>query len=146
MRKRDRKFQEIRLEDNETFENYVKKREDDKKYGTDFRKIAKLVPQKPFHHAWRFDTAPGEDWSPYRKVGIGWKLKPTIVLAIIFFGIPLIAYPLLYLIYGYPQLMWVAFWNDFWLYLFFTIFTIFITKLIGYSLNKFDNLLRPYGK
>ena len=146
MRRRDREFRNIRLNDEETFDNYIKKREEDKKYGVDFRGIVKLVPQKPLHHAWRFDTAPGEDWSPYRKTGIGWKLKPTIILAIIFFGIPLIAYPLLYLIYGYPDLVWVAFWNYFWLYLFFTILTIFLTKLIGYSLNKFDNLLRPYGE
>jgi len=146
MRRRDREFRNIRLNDEETFNDYVKKREEDKKYGVDFRRIVKLVPQKPLHHAWRFDTAPREDWSPFRKTGIGWKLKPTLILAAIFFGIPLIAYPLSYLTSGYHEFACVSFWNDFWLYLFFTIFTLFLTKLISYSLNKFDNFLRPYGE
>lgn len=146
MRKRDKKFQEIRLEYNESFDDYVKKREKDRKYGVDIRGTVKLVPQKPLHYAWRYDTAPRDDWSPFRKTGIGWKLKPTIILAVIFFGIPLIAYPLSYLAAGYPEFAGVAFWNDFWLYLFFTFLTIFLTKLIGYSLSKFDRFLRPYGE
>lgn len=146
MRRRDRELRKIRLDKDETFDEYVKKREKDKKYKVDIRGTVKLIPQKKFHYAWRFDTAPREDWSPFRKTGIGWKLKPTIIIAIIFFGIPLIAYPLLYLGFGYPQFVWVAFWNDCWLYLFFAIFTIFLTKLIGYSLNKFDSFLRPYGE
>ncbi|MFX1525513.1 MAG: hypothetical protein ACFFCC_18550 [Promethearchaeota archaeon] len=146
MRKRDDKLRIIRLEEGESFDDYVKKREVDKKYGVDIRGTAKLVPQKPLHYAWRFDTAPREDWSPFRKTGIGWKLKPTIILAAIFFGIPLIAYPLAYLTSGYPELAGVAFWNDFWLYLFFTLLTLYLTKLIYYSLTKFDQFLRPYGE
>ena len=146
MRKRDKELHEIRLEYSESFDDYIKKREDDKKYGVDIRGTVKLVPQKPFHYAWRYETAPRDDWSPFRKTGIGWKLKPTIILAVIFFGIPLIAYPLSYLAAGYPEFAGIAFWNDFWLYLFFTFLTIFLTKLIGYSLTKFDSFLRPYGE
>jgi len=146
MGKRDNKFREIRLENDESFNEYVKKREEDKKYGVDMRGTVKLVPQKPFHYAWRFDTDPREDWSPFRKTGVGWKLKPTIILAVIFFGIPLIAYPLSYLTSGYPEFAGITFWNDFWLYLFFTILTLSLTKLIGYSLTKFDRFLRPYGE
>ena len=142
----DNKFREIRLENDESFNDYVKKRENDKKYGVDIRGTVKLVPQKPFHYAWRFDTAPRGDWSPFRKTGVGWKLKPTIILVAIFFGIPLIAYPLSYLTSGYPEFAGVVFWNDFWLYLFFTILTLCLTKLIGYSLTKFDRFLRPYGE
>ena len=146
MGRRDDKFREIRLENDESFNDYVKKRENDKKYGVDIRGTVNLVPQKRLHYAWRFDTAPREDWSPIRKTGIGWKLRPTIIIAVIFFGIPLIAYPLSYLTSGYPEIVGVAFWNDFWLYLFFTIFTLALTKLIGYSLTKFDRFLRPYGE
>lgn len=113
MRRRDREFLKIRLEKDETFDDYVKKREKDEEYGVDIRGTVKLVPQKPLHYAWRFDTAPREDWSPFRKTGIGWKLKPTLILAAIFFGIPLIAYPLSYLASGYPEFAGVSFWNDF---------------------------------
>ena len=130
MFRRDKKVRPIRLQDNETFEEYIKKLERDPIYGKDLRGTVRLIPQKPFHYAWRFETKPKEDWSPFRKTGLGWK----------------IAYPILYGIYDSPELFLITFWNDLWLYLFFTILTIFLTLLIGYSITRLDEFLRPYGK
>ena len=48
MRKRDRELREIRLGGNETFEEYVKKREKDEKYRTNIKKTTRLIHKKNF--------------------------------------------------------------------------------------------------
>lgn len=148
MRKREKELKDIHLNENQTFKEYMDEIDDalEPKYKEDIRGKRYLFPQKKLYYAHRPDIKPGEDWNPFRKSGIGWKLNPTIYLAFFFFGIPFLAYPLVYLFMGYPNFALTAFLNEFWIDITFIIIVVFFTSIIGYSIKTIDSYLRTYGK
>ncbi len=129
---------------------YVKLMDETKPYGVGYRGKACLFPQKnkfpTYYTAFRPDIAYRSDWSPFRKTGIGWKWNPTLYIAFLFFLMPIICYPLFYYLFGYPELFWEVFWNEFLLNIPFIIVVAFFTRLIGYTMVIIDDLLKPYGK
>lgn len=138
------------LKKKESMEEYIKRMDETKPYGVGFKGKACLFPQKnkfpSYYCAVRPDMPYQGDWSAFRKTGIGWKLNPTLYMAFFFFFLPILGYPLFYVLYGYPELFWEAFWKRFLLNIPFIIIVTFFTKLIGYIISTIDDLIKPYGK
>ena len=138
------------LKKDESMEEYIKRMDETKPYGVGFKGKACLFPQKnkfpSYYCAVRPDMPYQGDWSAFRKTGIGWKLNPTLYIAFFFFFLPILGYPLFYLLYGYPELFWEVFWERFLLNMPFIIIVTFLTKLIGYIISTIDDLIKPYGK
>lgn len=138
------------LKKKESMEEYIKRMDETKPYGVGFKGKACLFPQKnkfpSYYCAVRPDMPYQGDWSAFRKTGIGWKLNPTLYIAFFFFFLPILGYPLFYVLYGYPELFWDVFWKRFLLNIPFIIIVTFFTKLIGYILSSIDDLIKPYGK
>ncbi|MFX1469124.1 MAG: hypothetical protein ACFFB8_10710 [Promethearchaeota archaeon] len=138
------------LPPNMTITEWVKKMDKEVPYGRGARGKAFIVPQKygitGFFTALRPDLPYRGDWSLYRRLGIGWKWNPTLYIAFFFFLSPVIGFPLIYTIYGYPQLFWEVFWRNFLLNIPFIIFVAFITKVIAFATLKIDDFVKPYGQ
>lgn len=138
------------LRKNESMEEYIKRMDETKPYGVGFKGKACLFPQKnkfpSYYCAVRPDMPYQGDWSAFRKTGIGWKLNPTLYIAFFFFFLPILGYPLLYVLFGYPELFWEVFWKRFLLNIPFIIIVTFFTKLIEYIISTIDDLIKPYGK
>ncbi len=134
------------LPKDETFEEYVARMDREHPFDFGWGGKARLFPQKRYWFAYRPDVKRGEDYSPFRKIGIGWKWNPTLIMAFIFFLPPIFLYPLLYYIYGHPEVVWQAFWMQVWRNAPFIIFVAFFTGVIKYAMETVDELLRPYGE
>ena len=141
-------FDEAELAIGETFENYVRRIDATEPYGKDKDDLAHLFPMTGYEHepAWREEMGYRSDWGDLRKTGIGWKLNPTLFIALFFFGGSMFLLPLIYYIYsGSMEIFSKAFIDSMVFNLPYVLIIAIITKIIGYSQLKLDNLLKPYG-
>ncbi|MHA1821909.1 MAG: hypothetical protein ACTSVC_15660 [Promethearchaeota archaeon] len=87
----------------------------------------------------------GEDWTGLRRSGIGWKLNPTIYIALFFFLPTMIISPILYTIYNRPDLIPEVMLIEVLGNIPFFLVALYLVKLINYCFKSFDELLKPYG-
>ncbi|MHA1684711.1 MAG: hypothetical protein ACTSUE_27480 [Promethearchaeota archaeon] len=133
--------------DNESHEDYVKMVDHVKPFGIDKYGKAYLFPtwKKSDQVASRLDMAYRSDWGDLRTTGIGWKLNPTLFIAMIFFLPDMIITPILYVILGGPGLLLPGLLRHVLTGAPFLVIVIYFTELISYCQRKLDELTRPYG-
>lgn len=130
-----------------SYTDYVEYCEEKAPFGKDSYGKAFLFPQKKGSKAaHRLDMTPKSDLSALRNSGLGWKLYPTIPVALIFFLPCIIIFPLLYYYYGHPELVGAVLYKELFANLPFVAVAFFLVLLIGYCFVSFDDLLKPYGK
>lgn len=141
----------------ETFEAYVKRIDnlDDPPYGyhldQDGKRTAHLFHMRhksdKVKLGWREGMEYRSDWTSIRKSGIGTKLSLTLLLIAIFFLPVIIGIPLIYLITtGSIDFFLESLLHETITYLTYILIAIFLTLLIKYSMNRVDEIVKPYGK
>jgi len=142
-------YDEAELAIGETFENYVIRIDATAPYGRDKNGVAHLFPLDGHQDniAWREGMGYRTDWGGIRKTGIGWKLNPTIFIALFFFLPGWIIIPLLYYLEsGSTEIFIQAILDSTVINLPFIIIVFFLTMIIAFGMNGLDELLKPYGK
>ncbi len=149
MEKREKGDIDPKLKDGEFFEDYVKKIDETAPYGKDPNGIAHLFPMGKYVNdsAWREEMGYRSDWTKIRTTGIGTKLYITVIFALIFFLPIMLGLPLVYLIYsGSIEMFFVSLYQEMFTYLPLIFIGLVLTKLIGYTHKRIDEIMKPYGK
>jgi len=117
-------------------------------YGKSHKGNALLYPHPaPPTIAWRDNMKKEEDWGALRRSGLGRKLNPTLFIALLIFLPNMLLSPLLFIIYhDSTELALQRFLKESIIGLAYIIIAAFLTIIIGYALNKMDDLVKPYGK
>lgn len=142
------KMEDISLPPNMTFNEYKERIDELAPFGRDQKDIAHLIPMEGNEDqpAWREEMKYRSDWGGFRRTGIGWKLNPTMFIALALFLPVMVGLPVLYLIFASFEYFIQDLIQEFVLYAPFLLLIAILTKLIAYCEIRIDELIKPYGK
>ncbi len=135
------------LKDGQSFKEYVAIIDRTRPYGEDMFGMAFLFPHKKNETdvAWRFDMKYRCDWGSLRLTGIGWRLKPSLLVLMVFFLPDLILFPLFYVIFGRPDVYLQALQREAFVVIGFTALAMYFVRLVAYAEIEVDEIIKPYG-
>ncbi|MHA1411919.1 MAG: hypothetical protein ACTSO4_04820 [Promethearchaeota archaeon] len=138
----------IELRPNQTFEEYVEEIEKIAPFGRDQNGVPHLIPMRNPEKeiAWRLDMKRKSDWGKFHKSGIGWKLKPTLLIAIALFLPKFIGLPILNLIYGDINTFYQSIYKEWSSGMPYLLLILVLTLFIRYAKTNMEELIKPYVK
>ncbi|NVM35846.1 MAG: hypothetical protein HWN81_09635 [Candidatus Lokiarchaeota archaeon] len=139
----------LELRENQTYEEYILEIEKTAPFGRDKHKRAHIIPLKKHlmhEDAWRIDMAFGSDHGKLHNSGLGWKLNPTMLIAILLILPSIIGIPLLNLFYGTFETFIASLIQEFSISLPILILVFILVLFIRYTKENLEALIKPYEK
>ncbi|MBN2149809.1 MAG: hypothetical protein JW839_00055 [Candidatus Lokiarchaeota archaeon] len=145
----DSKFWDDRysLKEGQTFKEYAAMIDKTRPYGEDKFGLAFLFPHKVRDSdvAWRFDMKYRCDWGSLRLTGVGWRVKPSLLILLAFFLPQLVLFPLCYVFFGRPDVYLQALQREAVVFGAMIALAMYFVRLIAYAEIEVDEIIKPYG-
>lgn len=136
----------IELREGQTFQDYVDEIDKLAPFGRDKNGIAHLFPRKHKNEiSYRHDMDFGADHGNFYNSGLGWKLNPTIFIALILIAPSIIGIPILNLIYGTFDNFLASLEQEFTIAIPFLMLITILVLFIRYAKDNLESLIKPYG-